>query len=423
MQAEKTTDFKSWHSYIPILLTLALFYLPYVYPVYLLFYLSLILFVNLAFRNLDKRFFYVVILAFTFRAFIVLLDGYTAIFPFQPDSGYYNLNALKICQNIATKSPLFSRVQGSLSLKSYALFLSLIYSVFGEVTLTARLVNTFLGTLTGIFVYKICLEIFPTKRIAFFAGVLVLFMPSFIVFTSYLLRDSIVLFLTIVMLYHFVLTHKRRHILKNSMIVIFCFLLISIFRIQNLYLYATLYILYFLFVLFRSSIKKSYKLPFLLFLALGLLYLYSRVGDQLFLIITYPFRAQPLRVGGGSAYLQNIEYNSWWDLLKYLPIRFMYFTFGPFIWNARRVFLILAAIEGMFILLTAYLTLKYFWQNRRNDINNIHIFLLLFCLLGLFANSIVDSNFGTSVRHKINYVLIFFIFAGTYFQNKKVRLI
>lgn len=357
------------------------------------------------------------------RIIILLADEFHTFLPAQPDSLQYSIQASRILDNLSQNTPVFYGINPDSAVRSYSFFLSIIYGVLGEFPMLARLINTFLGILTGILVYKICFEIFNEKKIGVVACGFTLLMPSFIAFGSYVLRDAIVLFLTMSMLYHFVLASKRKDVVKNSIIVVITFALISIFRIQNLYLYIIIFSIYLFVIILRrpTGIVRKITLTSLIFITF--IMLYFSYGELILSVIRYPFQVQHLRVEGGSAYLQNLHYNNVLDIIKYLPLRFFYFTFGPFIWNANSPFLMLSALEGLLILISAYFSLKYFLSNRISINSNLQIMLLLFCLLGLFANSTVDSNFGTAVRHRMNYVIFFFIFAGAYLRNKRIRFI
>ncbi len=412
-----------WRSFLPVLLAFVSFVLPVQYAASLFLILSFSLFAILKYSNVDTRLRDLILLSLMIRTIIIVVDELAGIMPPQSDSFIYHWQAQKIMENFSNNSPLFYEVIGDAAVKSYSLFLSIIYSVFGDFMIVARFVNSILGIMVAVTVYKICQEIFRHERIAILASAFTLFLPSFIAFTSYALRDPLVLLLTLSMLYRIILIGKKKRAFSNSLVAIIDFALIGILRNQNFYLYFAMFSIYLGYVALRSGMNKWIK--FLLLatpIAIATTFYLSRpylvVG-----ILTYPFRAQPLRAEGGSAYLLDVQYHSIWDLIRYLPIRFVYFTFGPFIWNANSPFLFFSALEGILIVIAAYYTIKYFATARIHANPSLQALLLLFCILGLLANSMVDSNFGTAVRHKINYVLFYFVFASAYFRQTKLRLI
>src|SRR5699024_11221515 len=51
--------------------------------------------------------------------------------------------------------------------------------------------------------------------------------------------------------------------------------------------------------------------------------------------------------------------------------------------------------------------LKYIWNYCINK--KALFFIITFCLLGLIANGIIDSNVGTTIRHKLQYIFVIFL--------------
>jgi hypothetical protein len=52
----------------------------------------------------------------------------------------------------------------------------------------------------------------------------------------------------------------------------------------------------------------------------------------------------------------------------------------------------------------------------------LYLFLFLFAAMGLFSSAVIDSNYGTAIRHKMNFIFIFFIFSATYLKNVRLRI-
>ncbi|MCK5739979.1 hypothetical protein KAH55_12380 [bacterium] len=129
----------------------------------------------------------------------------------------------------------------------------------------------------------------------------------------------------------------------------------------------------------------------------------------------------PLRTTGGSAYLQNMIYSSWWDIIKFIPVRFIYFTFGPMPWDIRSAAMIPAMLEGWLIGFSCFFSYRY-WKNNNSVPNHRIFFLALFGVIGLAANAIVDANYGTAIRHRMVYVTPFLLFASCYLANIAINI-
>lgn len=362
------------------------------------------------------------LIAVILRAVLTILNEFLTIFPVQSDSFLYNLHAMQIIDNSVRNLPPFYDSPHSLSIKSYSFFLSLFYRILGEMPLFISMFNSLLGVLTAVLAYRISLYVFQDHRTARFALLLALFFPSMIVLTTYVLRDAMIFFFTLLMVERVLHAARGLHPVRNSILASLSFCIIGILRIQNFFLFGGFAALYLIFALLTS---KRRVLKWLLLSLTIVFFAYLLIVNQELLtsIINYPLRAQPLRAEGKSVYLANMQYRSLFDLLRYLPIRFFYFTFGPFLWNVYSAPMLLSATEGMIIFVSFCLTMIYFFRKPINLNLSSQWFLLLFCLIGLMANALVDSNFGTSVRHRFPYVLFLFMFTGAYLRDIKIRLL
>lgn len=417
-----TAPTHTWRSYLPVLFLLPLLFVEPKLAAGLLLVCVFGFGFFLASRNADSVLVQAVFVALVLRTFLVFANEYFTFLPLQPDALHYSAQAMKILDNQARNLPIYYDIPYSLSVKSYSLFLSVFYGLLGEMPLVARVVNVLLGIMSGVMVYKISLLVFESRRTARIALLFALFLPSIIAFTSYVLRDTLVLYLTLNMIY-FTLRAQQSKRLRHVLLAGLFFALVGIIRIQNLYLYTLFYLLYFAWMVLKSPKNRRLKFSILTFLIIGMAVVFVVYQDFIVGVITYPLRAQPLRAEGGSAYLVNMQYNSLLDVIIYSPIRFVYFTFGPFLWNVGGAFQLLTALEGIIVFAAFLFTIQYFRRHRMPQHQHWQLFLILFCMLGLLANAMVDSNFGTAVRHRMNYILFFFMFAAAYFRNIKIKVL
>ncbi|MBN2541585.1 tetratricopeptide repeat protein [bacterium] len=91
----------------------------------------------------------------------------------------------------------------------YPYFLGLIYAIFGENPFIPRIVQHIFGVLSIFLTWKIALEIFNNKKIAFTAGLLFAIYPITILFESRLLLDSLPVFLNLLFILLLILGVKR----------------------------------------------------------------------------------------------------------------------------------------------------------------------------------------------------------------------
>lgn len=419
-----TVDAKiSWFSFLPVAACLILLVINPQVAVATTMMAVFILWILAHSGDQDRFVRKMLLTAAVLRAALTIFNHFITIFPVQSDSFLYNLHAMQMVENSVRNLPPFYDSPHSMSIKSYSYFLSLFYRALGEMPLVISMFNTILGILTALLAYRIALLVFKDKPTACFTLVLTLFFPSMIVFTTYVLRDSLIFFLTFLMLNAGMLAAHGEKRGRNTVVAVLSFVVIGIFRIQNFFLFggfAAAYLLYYLLFIKRGKLIKWLLAGFAV---TALAYLVFLNRELLSSVITYPLRAQPLRAEGKSVYLTNLQYRTMFDFIRYSPIRFIYFTFGPFLWNVYSASMLLSAFEGMFLMFMFYFTIQYFHKKRIVLNLSSQWFLLLFCLMGLLANALVDSNFGTSVRHRLPYIIFFFMFAGAYLRDIKFRLL
>jgi len=358
----------------------------------------------------------ILMIGFIVRVLFIFADDKLSLVNYAWDD--YHSVAIAIKQNIIDGIPIFSGIYLPLVFKTFSLFSSFFYLLFGDIALIIRITNAFFAILIVERVYRICIEIFENQNIALKACLLVAFFPSFIIFTSLYLRDSLVFFLSVDLLYRVIILLKLRR--RSSVIfLIGDMVLIFFLRPQNIPLYLSIFTIYTIFSYFiKSSLPKKTLIIFLL--TSTILFLFDRLEVTRDLLVNIN-QIMISRTEGGSAYLPDIQYATWLDIIKYLPIRFFYFTFGPAPWDIDNSFMLLSFIESMFLLFFFVFFLRYS-MNKVNFHNRYKLLLLVFSLTGLVANSLMDSNYGTAIRHKMNYVFVFMIFGSAYLAQYRIKI-
>ncbi|WP_436932512.1 hypothetical protein [Halosimplex halobium] len=116
------------------------------------------------------------------------------------------------------------------------------------------------------------------------------------------------------------------------------------------------------------------------------------------------------RIMGGAAYLGFERYGSWLDVLLAAPVRAIYFQFAPFPLHVDSAFDLVAVLSLPLLVVlatTAYLTL------RRVEHDPVVAFPLLVVYLGgIVGYGLIDSNFGTTIRHRSVFVFLLAVFAA-----------
>ena len=321
---------------------------------------------------------------------------------------------MQIKENILADNSIFSNVTPSISYRSYSFFCAILYLIFGSYEIVIRIFNAFLGILIAKKVYDIVLLTKLNDKIATYVGFLVTFWPSFFLFTSINMRESLIIFITCDLIIRYIKLYSKKE--YHFIILAVDFILLALLRKQNLPLYLFIIILHFLFEQFRKK-SKRFKLTAGLIIVILIICGIIIIDSNLDLLSFKYFSAQmEARTRGGSAYLEWMEYDSMIDIIKYLPLRFLYFTFGPFIWDIENLFMFFVFLQSSVLIVLSLLTVKYFYDSGFKA-NREMIFLLIFMLIGLVANSLIDANYGTSFRHRMPYIIPLFIFSSVYLKR------
>lgn len=377
-----------------------------------------------------SRLSFILLLAFALRFSISLLQELFQIFPYVWDENLFHETAAKIALQL--KSLLYNSSSSTTSEyvinqnTAYGYFSAVFYLVIGESSLTMRIVNSMLGTFVAYYTYCISIVAFSKKEGAVAAALVTALMPSFVVFTSLHMRDSLIWLLSVMALHQFVLWLKYSGN-QRVLLVVFFTMMVVVLRPANAPVF---FITLVPFALSKIS-KKLWSSYFGRLLAIvvvlavafgtkeiiedGSLPGLHIAADLKRIEIERDWRA----LRGEGAYLVDQTYQTWYDVVTSLPLRVVHFAFGPFLWQAKNWFQLLGAIEGFFFLVIVFLAFVLIMRKRKNLENPALVACILwFGVVGIFANAIIDSNYGTAIRHRMNYMTTFLILMfGLYRQS------
>ena len=360
---------------------------------------------------------WLLIVGFSLRAIVAFIDQNLGLFPYRWDL-YFPISK-QIFENIKLGYPLLYGVNESINVLSYSIFTSLIFLLSGDYQLVIRIVNCFLGVLAIDRAYRVSIAVFDNKRLALLPALFITFSPSFVIFTSLDMRDAMIFFFFTDFIFRF---YQMLELKKNAILLVLIDLIfLAILRIQNVFLITAImlsYILIWGYLRINRKLKCLYCIASTSVVVIMFIY-FKNIGlfDYLFRYISHDLIT---RSAGGSVYLAGRYYQSWADVLKWLPIRFLHFTFGPFLWSLNNSFMIIAFFES-FILLIFFGGVILRWKDFNLKANSYLIFLLLTLALGLVGNAIVDSNYGTAIRHRMNYTFLLVMLGSPFISSFKVK--
>ena len=327
---------------------------------------------------------------------------------FAPDQETY--------QDVGWRTLLYHRGQGPMPWQiqnttelGYFYWNALLYLIFGYAPLAPKLVNVIAGTASALFAYRLAGEL-AGRDSARLAGMLTMFFPSLVLWSTLNLRDPFVLLLTLGLFLNVARLRTRPSGAAFFGVILFLALLV-LFRDYVAAMAA--------FGLMGAAlITKSRGMVVNLLLAASLfglaIFAYQQFGLGTRWVESASFEAlsqqRQFMAEGGTAFRPEADISSPLLGLRYLPLGLAFFLFSPFPWQVGSLLstitlpeqLVWYALIPMVVSGGAYLV-----RHRYHVIGPILVFLAL--TVGLYA--LVEGNAGTAYRHRAQ-VLVFFLIAA-----------
>lgn len=263
-----------------------------------------------------------------------------------------------------------------------------------------------------------------------------LYIPGVIIWGSGIFKDTICIFGLGWLTYSvFQILVKKNHSLKNIFLCLISFMFVA--RIKVYILIAFLPAL-FMWILFTRTqriksrlTRVSVKIFSLTMVILGSLFILNKLGEELlgqYSLDKIEATAQITRNwilessgDSGSGYDLG-PMTSFKDMILKMPLAINATLFRPYLWEARKIFVMFSAIESfLFFILTLLVLFKVgLFKAWRTISKDPHIqFCLIFALIFAFAVGVTSGNFGTLSRYKIP-ALPFYALAILliYYKNK-----
>lgn len=322
---------------------------------------------------------------------------------------------------------IFNPQLGTYFKHSYSWLLALFFSIFGESYLLATSITLALSMLT-IYILEDLLKLLwgnlNFNNILF----LVTLMPSFILYSVLPLREILFTFLLLIAFLNAGLFLKYNKFFNSIVSIIFFFIAGTIHGGGNIGL--ILFICYLAFRYSKSILIQFYNLNINIFNITILIFLYlviisyindnlvfSKIGSfSLLMDPEYISKFADQRTLGDAAYPIFLIPSSDKDLIWIIPLKFLYFLFGPFPWDIKSSIHLVGFFEGLVYLYLSFIIIFSFKKILNNDL----ALLLLICLIFyVLAFAIGTSNFGTGFRHRAKFFIFIVSLAAPFIFKKK----
>jgi hypothetical protein len=357
--------------------------------------------------NGDKQLFYILFFSYGIRFIFMLFDLYGNGLFLLPGSGRDTENFHNAAINFALYNTHAS---------GYEYVVGMIYKLFGIMRPMAQYLNLLMSISTIIITIKIMNLLDINENIKYKVILILAFIPNYLITSVILLRESLMICLLALSLFHFICWWKNNNLINFILSIAFV-LIASIFH-SGVIANALVYILFFMIC---NNKERKMKLNFntIVFgtiVLAGLLFVYNNYYDTFFGkfgavqdVSDITNRTELAESGGSMYYVGGSDSKTFLGMIKYSPIRMFYFLASPLPWQWRGSSDIIAfAFSGLFYIACIINAIKALRISNKN--RNIIIFGLM---LSLFSSLIFGwgvSNSGTALRHRdkflINYVVM-----------------
>jgi len=336
------------------------------------------------------------------------------------DSLFYHRTAITVSQHLRQMDFNFSSYLSGVSFsdQGYNIFLGSVYAIFGPSIIIVRLINTIFSTLTVILIYRLSKNLL-SEHVARIAGIAALLLPNFLLYLGTHLKESLMVFLVMALLYQtvqFVKFQKRNAWVICSLLLLFYMLFM--FRTVLAAIMLASFILYVFFHAPPKSKIANFVAAGFLLIAFGYLIFISQAGNE---IGEYLAKRE-------TAVADNLQYRASRDggnkfaMAAGVPLFLAIIFIAPF---PSFVFVPEQDLLWMFISANfirnvyAFFTLAgIVWIFKTNFRNCGLLLFFAFGYLGVLAN----SGFAISERFHMPVVPILLIFSSIGIANYGLKL-
>jgi Dolichyl-phosphate-mannose-protein mannosyltransferase len=340
-----------------------------------------------------------------------------------PDEGTFHGNGVRFCLWLQGETPyrLTSRYADSVQV-GYFYTVGFIYYLFGISRFPPVLLNCAVGALAAVPIFTIAREL-HSREAGRTAAVLTTLFPSVMLWSTLLIRDSMVILVMLLLITGVMELRKRFTVVR---LAVFLLLLMALGTLRQ-YLFiiiATCAVISFL-VGKAGKTGRSVLVGMVAIVALFGVVRYAGFGlwemeraSLHHLNLQRQFNSSVVEAAG--SFRPEVDISEPVAALTYLPIGMVYFLGSPFPWQALspQQFMALPDVLFWYLLLPPiFIGLLHIARNRFRDAS-----MLIFTITAItILYSLVEGNVGIIFRHRAQVIVPFMVFAGVGIAVRKAR--
>jgi hypothetical protein len=299
-----------------------------------------------------------------------------------------------------------------------------IYYVGGKNQLAAQAFCWVFGAAIGPVVYICAYRIYKNTRVARFAGIMTAFFPAFVIWSSQLMKDGLIIFLLVVVMIAILELQEKFRYEWLALLVFAMFGIMSL-RFYIFYMVAIAVVGSFIIGLSNSPGAIIRRTGILIIMGLGLTYFgvlrSASIDIERFGSLEMLQRSRlDLAQRGESGFGQDVDVSTSEGAISAVPIGFAYLMFAPFPWQATSLRQAIALPEVMVWWLMIPMLIGGIIYTIRHRLREAFP-VLLFALMLTLAYSIFQGNVGTAYRQRTQIQVFLFIFVAVGWVLRRER--
>jgi 4-amino-4-deoxy-L-arabinose transferase-like glycosyltransferase len=299
-----------------------------------------------------------------------------------------------------------------------------IYFVFGRNIFAAQSFCAVFGAATAPMVYFCSVRMFSNQRVAKTAAVAIAFFPAFVIWSSQLMKDGLIIFL-LVLAMTMVLQLQERFNYAALLLLIFSMFGIFSLRFYIFYMVAIAVVGSFIIGLTSSVQSVVRRTGALILVGLSLTYLgvirnasvdFEKYGN----LERLQSSRQDLAQSAESGFGEDIDVSTTEGAISAMPIGFTYLMLAPFPWEMANFRQAITLPEILVWWALIPLMVAGLWYTIRHRLRS-SVPVLIFSLMLTLAYSVFQGNVGTAYRQRTQIQVFLFIFIAVGWALLKER--
>lgn len=302
---------------------------------------------------------------------------------------------------------------------------AVLYSIFGRNILAAQTFCAVFGAATAPLVYFCSEKLFQNRRVSKFAAFSVAVFPAFIIWSSQLLKDGLIVFLLVLTMTMVLKLQERFNYAAVVIVILSLFGIISL-RFYIFYMVALAVVGSFLVGTTNTLQSVARRSLVLVIMGVGLTYL-GVIRNAATDLETYgdleriQISRQDLAQSAESGFGEDTDVSTTSGAISAVPIGIIYLMLAPFPWQVTNLRQAITLPEVFAWWAMIPLMIAGIWYSLRHKLRKAFP-VLIFSLMLTLAYSIFLGNVGTAYRQRTQIQVFLFIFIGvgwTLYQERR----